>query len=79
MSKDFERQIAQVRQVRSLRVRARLKEQRLAAEAGLGFAHIDYPLAGPAVLDLMGGNIDIFITTPPGVILRMVSLPGSAT
>lgn len=33
MSKDFERQIAQVRQVRSLRVRARLKEQRLAAEA----------------------------------------------
>lgn len=25
--------------------------QRLAAEAGLGFAHIDYPLAGPAVLD----------------------------
>lgn len=33
MSKDFERQIAQVRQVRALRVRARLKEQRLAAEA----------------------------------------------
>ena len=25
--------------------------QRLATEAGLGFAHIDYPLAGPAVLD----------------------------
>ena len=25
--------------------------QRLAAEAGLGFAHIDYPLGGPAVLD----------------------------
>ena len=25
--------------------------QRLAGEAGLGFAHIDYPLAGPAVLD----------------------------
>ncbi|MFN7154292.1 MAG: cobaltochelatase subunit CobN [Acidovorax sp.] len=26
--------------------------QRLAIEAGLGFAHIDYPLAGPAVLDV---------------------------
>lgn len=25
--------------------------QRVAGEAGLGFAHIDYPLAGPAVLD----------------------------
>ena len=25
--------------------------QRLATEAGLGFAHIDYPLGGPAVLD----------------------------
>ncbi|WP_298211698.1 cobaltochelatase subunit CobN [Acidovorax sp.] len=25
--------------------------QRLAVEAGLGFAHIDYPLGGPAVLD----------------------------
>ncbi|WP_348688948.1 cobaltochelatase subunit CobN [Acidovorax soli] len=25
--------------------------QRLATEAGLGFAHIDYPLAGPAALD----------------------------
>ncbi|WP_250642966.1 hypothetical protein [Acidovorax carolinensis] len=25
--------------------------QRLAAEAGLGLVHIDYPLAGPAVLD----------------------------
>ncbi len=26
--------------------------QRLATEAGLGFAHIDYPLGGPAVLDV---------------------------
>ena len=26
--------------------------QRLAGEAGLGFVHIDYPLGGPAVLDL---------------------------
>lgn len=30
--------------------------QRLAAEAGLGFAHIDYPLAGPAVLDAAGAQ-----------------------
>ena len=26
--------------------------QRLASEAGLGFVHIDYPLGGPAVLDV---------------------------
>ena len=30
--------------------------QRLATEAGLGFAHIDYPLGGPSVLDAAGAQ-----------------------
>jgi len=33
--------------------------------------HVPYKGSGPAVLDLMGGNIDIFITTPPGVIQQV--------
>jgi tripartite-type tricarboxylate transporter receptor subunit TctC len=30
--------------------------------------HVPYKGAGPAINDLIGGNVDIFITTPPSVI-----------
>jgi tripartite-type tricarboxylate transporter receptor subunit TctC len=33
--------------------------------------HVPYKGSGPAVVDLMGGNIDMFITTPPGVIQQV--------
>ena len=43
----------------------------LEQQAGARMIHVPYKGSGPAVLDLMGGNIDIFITTPPGVIQQV--------
>ncbi|MBC7779085.1 MAG: tripartite tricarboxylate transporter substrate binding protein [Proteobacteria bacterium] len=43
----------------------------LEQQAGGRMVHVPYKGSGPAVVDLMGGNIDIFITTPPGVIQQV--------
>jgi len=43
----------------------------LEQQAGGKMIHVPYKGSGPAVVDLMGGNIDIFITTPPGVIQQV--------
>jgi tripartite-type tricarboxylate transporter receptor subunit TctC len=43
----------------------------LEQQVGGKMIHVPYKGSGPAVLDLMGGNIDIFITTPPGVIQQV--------
>jgi tripartite-type tricarboxylate transporter receptor subunit TctC len=43
----------------------------LEQQAGGKMIHVPYKGSGPAVVDLMGGNIDVFITTPPGVIQQV--------
>jgi tripartite-type tricarboxylate transporter receptor subunit TctC len=37
----------------------------LAQKAGVKMTHIPYKGASPALTDLLGGNVDVFITTPP--------------
>ncbi len=43
----------------------------LEQQAGGKMIHVPYKGSGPAVVDLMAGNIDMFITTPPGVIQQV--------
>ncbi|WP_395703277.1 Bug family tripartite tricarboxylate transporter substrate binding protein [Aquabacterium sp.] len=35
--------------------------------------HVPYKGSGPAVNDLMGGQVDLFVTTPPGVIQQVAA------
>ncbi|MGZ5269112.1 MAG: Bug family tripartite tricarboxylate transporter substrate binding protein [Ramlibacter sp.] len=38
---------------------------------GTDIAHVPYKGSGPAVQDLMGGQVDLFITTPAGVVSQI--------
>jgi tripartite-type tricarboxylate transporter receptor subunit TctC len=40
---------------------------------GVPMTHVPYKGAGPATTDLMGGQVDVFITTPPAVIGQVQS------
>jgi tripartite-type tricarboxylate transporter receptor subunit TctC len=40
-------------------------------QTGTFITHIPYRGSGPAVQDLMGGQVDIFITTPAGVVSQI--------
>ncbi|MGL4240720.1 MAG: Bug family tripartite tricarboxylate transporter substrate binding protein [Beijerinckiaceae bacterium] len=42
--------------------------EQLKQVAGLDLTHVPYRGAGPAMQDVVGGNIDIFITTPPSAV-----------
>ena len=39
-----------------------------ASQAGVQLTHVPYKGAGPAVQDLLGGQVDLFITTPASVV-----------
>ena len=43
----------------------------LQQQAGISLTHVPYKGAGPAVQDLLGGNVDIFITTPASVVTHI--------
>jgi tripartite-type tricarboxylate transporter receptor subunit TctC len=43
----------------------------LKQQTGTFITHIPYRGAGPAVQDLLGGNVDIFITTPASVVSQI--------
>jgi tripartite-type tricarboxylate transporter receptor subunit TctC len=45
----------------------------LAQMTSLRMTHVPYRGAGPAVNDLLGGQVDLFITTPPSVIGHVAS------
>lgn len=45
----------------------------LKSVAGIEMTHIAYKGSGPAVQDLMGGQVDLFITTPAGVVSQIQS------
>jgi tripartite-type tricarboxylate transporter receptor subunit TctC len=38
---------------------------------GISITHIPYKGSGPAVQDLMGGQVDLFITSPAGVVSQI--------
>ena len=40
----------------------------LSRQAGQAMTHVPYKGSGPAINDLIAGNVDMFITTPPSVI-----------
>lgn len=40
----------------------------LSQQVNMPFTHVPYKGAAPAVTDLVGGRVDIFVTTPPSVI-----------
>ncbi len=42
---------------------------------GTFITHIPYRGSGPAVQDLMGGQVDMFITTPAGVVMNISTCP----
>lgn len=42
--------------------------EQLKQVAGINMTHVPYRGAGPAMQDVLSGNIDIFITTPPSVV-----------
>ena len=57
----------------------------LQQQTGTSMTHVPYKGAGPAVQDLLGGNVDIFITTPASVVahvkadkLKALGVTGSA-
>lgn len=57
----------------------------LQQQTGALMTHVPYKGAGPAVQDLLGGNVDIFITTPASVVaqvkadkLKALGVTGSA-
>lgn len=57
----------------------------LQQQTGASLTHVPYKGAGPAVQDLLGGNVDIFITTPASVVahvkadkLKALGVTGSA-
>jgi tripartite-type tricarboxylate transporter receptor subunit TctC len=57
----------------------------LQQQTGTSLTHVPYKGAGPAVQDLLGGNVDIFITTPASVVahvkadkLKAVGVTGAA-
>lgn len=43
----------------------------LQQQTGTSFTHVPYKGASPAVQDLLGGNVDIFITTPASVVAQV--------
>jgi tripartite-type tricarboxylate transporter receptor subunit TctC len=43
----------------------------LQQQTGTSMTHVPYKGAGPAVQDLLGGNVDIFITTPASVVAHV--------
>lgn len=43
----------------------------LQQQTGTSMTHVPYKGAGPAVQDLLGGNVDIFITTPASVVAQV--------
>ena len=43
----------------------------LQQQTGTSLTHVPYKGAGPAVQDLLGGNVDIFITTPASVVAQV--------
>lgn len=45
----------------------------LAQQSKVPMTHVPYKGAGPAVNDLLGGQVDVFITTPPSVIGHVAS------
>jgi tripartite-type tricarboxylate transporter receptor subunit TctC len=45
----------------------------LAQQLKVPLTHVPYKGAGPAVTDLIGGQVDIFVTTPPSVIGHVAS------
>ena len=45
----------------------------LAQQLKVPLTHVPYKGAGPAVTDLIGGQVDIFVTTPPSVIGQVPS------
>jgi tripartite-type tricarboxylate transporter receptor subunit TctC len=44
-----------------------------AEQTGVPVTHVPYKGAGPALSDLMGGQVDMFVTTPPSVISQVAS------
>ena len=46
----------------------RMGAEILQREAGLKITHVPYKGAGPAVQDLLGGQVDLFFTTPASVV-----------
>lgn len=42
--------------------------EQLAREAGVEMLHIPYGGAGPAMNDMLGGHVDMIVTTPPSVV-----------
>jgi tripartite-type tricarboxylate transporter receptor subunit TctC len=42
--------------------------EQLKQVAGIEMVHVPYRGAGPAMNDLLGGNVDLFITTPPSAV-----------
>jgi tripartite-type tricarboxylate transporter receptor subunit TctC len=47
--------------------------EQLKQVAGIDMTHVPYRGAGPAMQDVLAGNIDIFITTPPSVVAHVQS------
>jgi len=43
----------------------------LQQQTGTSLTHVPYKGASPAVQDLLGGNVDIFITTPASVVAQV--------
>ena len=43
----------------------------LQQQTGTTLTHVPYKGAGPVVQDLLGGNVDMFITTPASVVSQI--------